>query len=575
MPNWLRLRGCVRLFTAQECLRVPNQDSKRQYDNHLIPSTSMSVPSRSNSVRKRSRACEECHRLKIKCDVSPSPGGACERCIRNGLVCEPAAPRLQRDRISELEAQVQELTIALREKSSSATPTRSPASSVDSHDQFVLSILDSRIPFKKQQELLQYYISHAGTAWPVVRLRRDLDYIRTKSPVLLLSILVYTLTQEAQGTESDVHDELIRETMHVVGDEVIARGQRSLELVQALLITAFWNKPSRSGQASCYQIVQLAVDMAIDLGIAGVFWQPSPVAYFSHHEDPASVEARRTWLACFVAISTSSMSMRRPNTIPWNGYHQECLMYLENTGDQSDMLLCQIVRITKLIEDAAIQMRLCQLAEFVDGNDYNTYAAIDMLKNNVDAWAAQIPPNLATSTTLKVLYHVAMVHIYEVALHTPTNKTAFVAPFLPGRIPVKDIPAPANIILPLGLALETIIQNCQAVIDTLANMDSSLVLSLPSFCFAPNILYSLYVLVTTLVTASYPGNTYSQCVDKDRIRIEEYGLKLRVMTSCLKALDPTMSCWTTRMIDATSWLEDWYNDYAAIVARYESNAAMS
>ena len=250
-------------------------------------------------------------------------------------------------------------------------------------------------------------------------------------------------------------------------------------------------------------------------------------------------------------------------------------MYLENAGDTSDMLLCEIVKITKLNEDAATQMRLCHLADFVDGNDYTTYAAIDAMKNNVDAWAAQIPPGLATSSTLKVLYHVAMIHIHEVALHTPTNKAAFVAPFIPGRIPVKDIPAPSNIIPPLAAALETIVQHCQAVIDTLANMDPALVLSLPSFCFAPSVLYSLYVLVTTLVTASYPGNTYGRCIAKNRIRLEEYGLKLRVLTGCLKALDPTMSCWTTRMIDATSWLEEWYHDYTAIVARYESNAAMS
>lgn len=106
-------------------------------------------------------------------------------------------------------------------------------------------------------------------------------------------------------------------------------------------------------------------------------------------------------------------------------------------------------------------------------------------------------------------------------------------------------------------------------------MDPALILSLPSFCFAPSVLYSVYILVTTFVTASYPGNTYGQVLAKDGIRLEEYGLKLRVLSGCLKALDPTMSCWTTRMIDATSWLEEWHNDYSAIIARYESNVAMS
>jgi hypothetical protein len=313
----------------------------------------MSFPSRNNSVRKRNRACEECHRLKIKCDVNTSLGGACERCSRNNLVCEPAAPRLQRDRISELEAQLEELKVVLREKSDSTTPSRSsPGSSPGNHDNSVLSFLDTRIPLGRQQDLLHLYAHQAGAAWPVIRLPMDLGSLRSKSPILLLCVLVYTITHDMQGTELDVHEELIRETMHIIGDEVIGRGRRSLELVQALLVASFWNKPLRKGDhASCYQLIQLATDMAIDLNIGGLAWQPSPVAYFSHHEDPTSLEARRTWLACFVAVSKSSISMRRPNTIPWDPYHEECLLYLESNGEASDILLCQLVRIVRLIQE--------------------------------------------------------------------------------------------------------------------------------------------------------------------------------------------------------------------------------
>jgi hypothetical protein len=275
---------------------------------------------------KRNRACEECHRLKIKCDVSTSPQNACERCNRNDLDCIPAAPRLQRDRINQLEAQVEELKLALSDQSNNVTPSRSPGSSSDDQDQFILSYLDARIPPRKQQDLLYFFRHRVSAVWPVVRISMDLDEIRVKSPILLLSVLVFSCTQDMQGTELDVHDDLVRETMRILGDEVIGRGQRSLDLVQALLLSAFWSKSTRKGQqASCYQIVQLAADMAIDLGIAGSAWQPSPAAYFCRLGDATSLEARRTWLACYVALSTSSVDMRRPNTVPWDGHHQECL----------------------------------------------------------------------------------------------------------------------------------------------------------------------------------------------------------------------------------------------------------
>ncbi|KAF2018588.1 hypothetical protein BU24DRAFT_418110 [Aaosphaeria arxii CBS 175.79] len=528
-------------------------------------------------MRKRSRACEECHRLKIKCDVGTSSSGICDRCTRNSLECTPAAPRLQRDRIKELESQVQELRNVLREQSNSTTPSRSPGSLPlleNSHENAILSLLDARIPLSRQQPLLDFYLHHAGAAWPLIRVPSDLDRIRLKSPILLLSILVYTVTHATQGTELEVHDELVRETMHMLGEEVVGRGQRSLELVQALLVAALWVKTTRKGyQGSCYQIVQLAVDMAIDIGIAGFALQPSPVAYFDRHEDETSAEARRTWLACFVAASTSSMSMRRPSAVSWDGHHQECMLYLECVGDPLDMLMCQIVRITQIIQEISKRLSLCELTSFVDANDYSIHTVMEELKSKVDAWAAQIPTQLASSSTLNVLRHIAMIYIYEPVLHTPTNKPSFAAPFIPGRIPIKDFPKPLVAIPPLQSALEAIVFHCHSVIDTIAEMDPEIAISLPTFCFTPTVVYALFVLVTVLVAGTDPANTYGRFLPTEIFHIEECGLKLRELTAKLKDIDPTMSCYTVRMFDATSWLEEWYNNYTAILRRYESNLA--
>jgi hypothetical protein len=529
-------------------------------------------------TKKRNRACEECHRLKIKCDVITSPGNACERCSRNNLDCVPTPPRLQRDRINELEAQVQELTSLLRARQNPGTPPSltPPASLPGDHDHAnVLAFLDARIPLNKQQELLHLFAQQAGAAWPFIRLPIDLGHIRTKSPVLLLSVLVCTTTQGTQDIQLDVHDDLVRETMRILGEEVIGRGQRSLELVQALLVAGFWNKAIRGGQVgSCYQVIQLAADMAIDLGIAGLSLQPSPAAYFSRHDDPTSLEAHRTWLACFIALEMSSISIRRPNPIPWNDHHQECLWQLESKGDLSDMLLGQIVRIVHLIQETSEQLGLCQLATFVDGNHYSTHATIDDLKRKVDAWAAQVPPSLASSQTLNVWHHLAMINMYELVLHTPTNKSSFAAPFIPQRIPVNDFPKPSNIISPLKIALGELVRHCHEVMRIASEMDPALVLNLPSFCFAPTVVYSLYVLVTVLVASTDPKSTYSSYLTKDQFHIEECGLRMRSLTEHIKCLDPTMSCWTARLFDATGWLENWYNDYNAILQRYEASLGM-
>lgn len=172
--------------------------------------------------KKRNRACEGCHRLKIRCEVSTSLGTACERCSRNGLDCVPAPPRLQRDRITELEAQVNELTNLLRAGQNGNTPPSlpSPGSMLDQDQEHAaLAFLDTRLPLSKQEEILHLFPHQAGAVWPFFRLPPDLNQLRSTSPVLLLSVVACTTTHDIQATRLDVHDEIVMENVRILGDE--------------------------------------------------------------------------------------------------------------------------------------------------------------------------------------------------------------------------------------------------------------------------------------------------------------------------------------------------------------------
>ncbi|CAI6334274.1 unnamed protein product [Periconia digitata] len=530
-------------------------------------------------MKKRSRACEECHRLKIKCDVPETEGverGVCERCNRNNLTCTPAAPRLQRNRIQELETQIEALKTALSEKSSSeapSTPAFDSPLSYAPHDG-TLSFLDVRIPFERQRSLLRKVAEQLRTIWPVVVLQDDLETLRAQSPILLACVLAFCTTHAIQDTELPVHDELVRDVMRILADEVLAKGRKSMELVQALLIATLWSKSTRDGSDNCcYQLAQLATEMAIDLGIGGPSLQPTPPAFFSRHRDATSLEARRTWLACSILLSSASMHIRRAPAVQWDAYHEECLTHLQNDGLPSDALLCEIVRIHQLMQETSDRLCHCQSATFVDANNYDTHATIDLMKNKVNTWAAQVPDNLASSQILKLWHHVAMVHIHEVVLHTPTNKFIFAAPYIPMRIPTKDFPKPALCIPPLSHALHALIEHCHAVLDIVSRMDPAVVLELPTFCFAPVVLYTLFVLVTVFVTATDPTNTYGRYLARERFLIEHYGAKMLGLRKEVIESDPMMSCYTTRMIDATSWLGQWYDDYNVIIERYQAQVS--
>ena len=59
----------------------------------------------------RRRACQNCHSIKIKCELGTTGGDPpCERCTRLGKDCAIFIPKRQKDRVVELEAQVEALT---------------------------------------------------------------------------------------------------------------------------------------------------------------------------------------------------------------------------------------------------------------------------------------------------------------------------------------------------------------------------------------------------------------------------------------------------------------------------------
>ncbi|KAL6911117.1 hypothetical protein GGI43DRAFT_379049 [Trichoderma evansii] len=71
-----------------------------------------------NGDAKKSRACEACRGLKVRCEPDPIEGEPCKRCRKAGRVCVVTAPTRKRQkktdsRVSELEKKIDALTASL------------------------------------------------------------------------------------------------------------------------------------------------------------------------------------------------------------------------------------------------------------------------------------------------------------------------------------------------------------------------------------------------------------------------------------------------------------------------------
>jgi len=162
------------------------------------------------------------------------------------------------------------------------------------------------------------------------------EWLRANRPILFLTILTAVAGQQDVALYDILHDEVLR----VFAEQYIMNCEKSLELVEAFMVTAIWLYPPNDFRAlKFYQYIHMAAAMALDIGYAETavpgqkFWPAVPTEDIPTSQDtfkpqeafddvpsccptlpprtPAVpqdetsvVESRRTFLGCYLSCST-------------------------------------------------------------------------------------------------------------------------------------------------------------------------------------------------------------------------------------------------------------------------------
>jgi hypothetical protein len=295
----------------------------------------------------RLRACERCKRMKVRCEIN-GDSQRCKRCDQANRDCVPTESRPKRRRtdrrVTELEQKVASLTASLMAHgySDSITSEAPIAQSAErGADQLLTqhSTDDSasaypeinNLPSQGRQETTFHdeigaWIGIPGSA-PVDAIDRQIldaatayqifnryhfqmsqyfpfvvfsyatepEYIRRTKPILFHAILAVA----AAPIRPDLRQLLIDEITQIMADRVMYRGEKSVELIQALLVlVVHYQRPSQSKELNFQQIVHSAAAMALDLGLG-----KRPTRKATDGTAPESTmneaEVRRVWLGCY------------------------------------------------------------------------------------------------------------------------------------------------------------------------------------------------------------------------------------------------------------------------------------
>jgi non-ribosomal peptide synthetase component F len=112
------------------------------------------------------------------------------------------------------------------------------------------------------------------------------------------------LTAASISAQPDISARMFRETAQFLAEKIVVAGEKSLDLIQALLVVSTWHlPPSTFGELKFSQYAHMAATMVIDLRSSNDWRYVIPTASETSQPSLELVEMCRTFLATYFLCS--------------------------------------------------------------------------------------------------------------------------------------------------------------------------------------------------------------------------------------------------------------------------------
>lgn len=445
-------------------------------------------------------------------------------------------------------------------------------------------------------ELFNFYKEQIAPHFPAIVFPPEatVSEVRVTKPTLFLAILA---TASAKS-HPDLRRALQKETVKAYAERVLIKSEKSLELVQALLLTSiYYYPPDVYEELSFYITIHMAASMALDIGLGrkptsrGAHHLRGPIisphTNFAHplgknydvtesfnalstkekelpsgihslgmpfsmngprppqwprpknpFPDPATIESRRTLLACYWTCSNVAIALRRPNMLKVTSFIRESIQVLETSPQAvpSDKEFCQWIKLQIIADELAVAFELDDPSSNLSIEDPRMQLAVRGFARRLQEWRQTVDPAIVTSMSqfhsvtrkfnsiaesLELNYHLLRIYAHEIALHVDHNIEDFRPPFVERlvREPMLKHSAP---IPPYHLdSISACVGASQDLLNTFCTYSTE-ELSCISIIMFVRCVYACMILIKVSATAAIPGNELGKVIDKDELRVDDY-----------------------------------------------------
>lgn len=177
-----------------------------------------------------------------------------------------------------------------------------------SRNDFIDVIDRGVVDLESAQAAFTRYVTQMADEMPMVVFPpgTKMGDVRRDKPALFLAIIAVSIGPFKKPAQVP----LLSEFYHLIADRIVVKGEKSLELVQSLLVATIWYMPPDNlDELKFYQLIHMAIVTAMDLGLnRRSSGDLKPLVQLRNiiakRHAGASLElngpeARRTWVGCY------------------------------------------------------------------------------------------------------------------------------------------------------------------------------------------------------------------------------------------------------------------------------------
>ncbi|MCJ1390085.1 hypothetical protein MMC18_002943 [Xylographa bjoerkii] len=425
--------------------------------------------------------------------------------------------------------------------------------------------------------LLNIFINELSPHFPNVTLSRTstANDVRREKPMLFLAMI----TAASSTINRKLNALLTTELQQVFANRIFMKGDKSIELVQALLITTSWSFPSlKYDEAKFYQLIHVAATMALEMGLGkkisdfthstppapsddmsltgtrsfGVSWNSTPLSVPPlKHE---SGEGCRAIVTCYITCSGVSLSLCRPSMLRFSDWISDCVNMLECTWDAplGDRRLAAWARIAHLMEEFQIAFAADDTNITVSLVEPRVQRMLRPFKDQLEKLRRGLVPEVMDQA-LEIYYYYCKLYMHVISMHLDYDVEDFQPPYWVKVAiePSRPIDLPTTYIE----ALSTCSAAAQDLINTFLQTEIRALHHLPTVTYV-RMTYAITVLVKLSVAATSSGSGTGKFVDCQGLQVTQH---LKNLISHLSiAVGDRQNRVTTVFLAVVRRLKSWY-----------------